>query len=147
MIKLDKIEIKTKIIKIAYIVGLILDGLLGIDMFLYTFLGMSIYLQNQNIPISSSNTQPVMMLGTSLMLGWTILLMWGLQKPIERKGTLIITAFPVVSLYMVYDVFQYVNNISIINPNGFVSVLIIRSCLLILFIISYIYASQIEKKI
>jgi hypothetical protein len=140
--KLDKIKTKMNIVKIAYIVGIILDGLMGFDMFLYTFLGKSIYLQSQNIPISSSNTQPVMMLGTSLMIGWTILLLWGLQKPIERKGTLIITAFPVVFLYLIYDIIQC---ISITGVNSVFSVLIIRCCLIILLIVAYIFANQMKK--
>ena len=127
-------------IKIAYIVGIILDGLMGFDMLLYTFLGKSLYLQNQNIPISSSNTQPVMMLGTALMIGWTILLLWGLLKPIERKGTLIITAFPVVFLYLIYDIIQMINGV-----NSILSVLIIRSFLIALLIVAYIFANQIKK--
>jgi len=134
---LDKIKIKMNIIKIAYIVGIILDGLMGIDMFLYTFFGKSIYLQNQNIPISSSTTQPVMMLGTALMIGWTFLLLWGLLKPIERKGTLIITAFPVVFLYLIYDIIQLINGV-----NSIISVLIIRCFLIILLIVAYIFANQ-----
>ena len=128
------------VIKIAYIVGIILDGLMGIDMFLYTFFGKSIYLQNQNIPIPSSNTQPVMMLGTALMIGWTILLVWGLLKPIERKGTLIITAFPVVFLYLIYDIIQLINGV-----NAILTVLIIRSFLITLFIVAYIFANQMKK--
>ena len=88
MIRLDQIKIKSLFITISYVIGIILDGLLGIDMFLYTFLGTSIYLQSQNIPLSSEKTQPVMMLGTALMIGWTILLLWGLHKPIQRRGIL-----------------------------------------------------------
>ena len=142
---MNKIKTKMNIITIAYIVGIILDGLMGFDMFLYTFLGTSISLQSQNIPISNSSTQPVMMLGTSLMIGWTILLIWGLQKPIERKGTLIITAFPVVFLYLVYDIFQYINNMSIINVSATFSLLITRCCLIILLIMAYIFAIQIKN--
>ena len=143
MKRLDQIKIKTQFITISYIIGIILDGLLGIDMFLYTFLGTSIYLQSQNIPLSSENTQPVMMLGTALMIGWTILLLWGLQKPIERKGTLIITAFPVVSLYIVYDIHQY---FLIVKDISIIITLIIRSCLICLFFAAYIFAYQIDKK-
>ena len=137
---MNKIKTKTNIITIAYIVGIILDGLMGLDMFLYTFLGNSIFLQSQNIPISNSSTQPVMMLGTALMIGWTVLLLWGVQKPIERKGTLIITAFPVVFLYLVYDIFQYIN----VNTSSIFSILIIRCCLIILLIMAYIFANQIK---
>ena len=128
------------IIKITYIVGIILDGLMGIDMFSYTFFGKSIYLQNQNIPISSDDTQPVMMLGTALMIGWTFLLLWGLLKPIERKGTLIITAFPVVFLYLIYDIIQLINGV-----NAILSVLIIRCFLIILLTVAYIFANQMKK--
>ena len=128
------------VIKIAYIIGIILDGLMGIDMFLYTFFGKSIYLQNQNIPISSSTTQPVMMLGTALMIGWTFLLLWGLLKPIERKGTLIITAFPVVFLYLIYDIIQLTNGVTSI-----LSVLIIRCLLIILLTVAYLFANQMKK--
>ena len=142
---MNKIKTKMNIITIAYIVGIILDGLMGFDMFLYTFLGTSISLQSQNIPISNSSTQPVMMLGTSLMIGWTILLLWGLQKPIERKGTLIITAFPVVFLYIVYDIYQYINDISIINVSATFSLLITRCCLIILLIMAHIFAIQIKN--
>lgn len=145
MIELDKIRIKRNIITITYIVGILLDGLMGIDMFLYSFLGISIYLQTQNIPISNSSTQPVMMFGTALMIGWTILLLWGLQKPIERKGTLIITAFPVVFLYIVYDIFQFINDISIVNASSIILTLIIRCGLILLFVIAYIFANQIRK--
>ncbi|MCX6155634.1 MAG: hypothetical protein NT007_15885 [Candidatus Kapabacteria bacterium] len=36
-------------------------------------------------------------IGASLMLGWTILLLWGSFKPIERKEILLFTVFPVLS--------------------------------------------------
>ena len=140
MLILDKVKTKIMVIKIAYIIGIILDGLMGIDMFLYVFIGKSIFLQNQNIPISSSNTQPVMMLGTALMIGWTFLLLWGLIKPIERKGTLIITAFPVVFLYLIYDIIQLINGV-----NSILSVLIIRCFLIVLLTVAYIFANQMKK--
>lgn len=37
-----------------------------------------------------------MMIGASLMLGWTFLLIWAAQKPVERRGVLLLTVFPVV---------------------------------------------------
>jgi len=36
-------------------------------------------------------------LAASLMLGWTFLLIWADQKPVERKGILLLTIFPVIS--------------------------------------------------
>ncbi len=141
---MDKTIIKLSIIKIAYIVGIILDGLLGIDMILYSFFGTSIFLQTQKIPISNSNTQPVMMMGTALMVGWTILLLWGLLKPIERKDILIITAFPVVFLYIIYDVFYYIINYATITIISIMPVLIVRLCLMILMSTAYFLAKKYD---
>lgn len=35
-------------------------------------------------------------IGAALMLGWTGLLVWGSQKPIERKAVLLLTVVPVL---------------------------------------------------
>jgi hypothetical protein len=37
-----------------------------------------------------------MFIGASLMLGWTALLVWADRRPIERRGVLLLTVFPVV---------------------------------------------------
>ena len=34
----------------------------------------------------------------ALMFGWTVLLVWGVMKPVERAGILVITLFPVVTI-------------------------------------------------
>ncbi len=36
-------------------------------------------------------------LAAALMFGWTVLLIWADRKPVERKGILLITVFPVLS--------------------------------------------------
>ena len=36
-------------------------------------------------------------MGASLMLGWTALLLWADRKPLERKGVLLLTVFPVIA--------------------------------------------------
>ncbi len=35
-------------------------------------------------------------LGASLMFGWTVLLLWAYRRPMERRGVLLITIFPVI---------------------------------------------------
>lgn len=35
-------------------------------------------------------------LGASLMAGWTLLLIWADRKPVERRGVLPLTIFPVI---------------------------------------------------
>jgi hypothetical protein len=36
-------------------------------------------------------------MGASLMLGWTVLLLWADRRPIERRGVLVITIVPVIA--------------------------------------------------
>lgn len=35
-------------------------------------------------------------IGAALMAGWTALLVWGVLRPVERRGVLLLAAFPVV---------------------------------------------------
>ena len=44
-------------------------------------------------------------LGASLMLGWTFLLIWADRKPLERKGVLLLTAFPVVTGILLAEIY------------------------------------------
>jgi len=44
-------------------------------------------------------------LGASLMIGWTFLLIWADRKPLERKGVLLITAFPVVTGILLAEIY------------------------------------------
>ena len=37
-----------------------------------------------------------MRMGASLMIGWTVLLLWADRAPLERKGVLLITVLPVI---------------------------------------------------
>ena len=60
-------------------------------------------------------------LAASLMLGWTILLIWADRKPLERKGVLLLTAFPVVSgllLAELYAVFSGIISLERMLPTG-----------------------------
>ncbi len=38
-----------------------------------------------------------MAIGSSLMAGWTVLLIWAQMKPVERRGVMLMTLFPVLS--------------------------------------------------
>lgn len=43
-------------------------------------------------------------MGASLMLGWTVLLLWADRKPVERRGVLLITIVPVVAGLVVNEI-------------------------------------------
>ena len=45
------------------------------------------------------------------MLGWTFLLIWADRKPLERKGVLLLTVFPVVSGLLLAEFYAVVSGI------------------------------------
>jgi len=82
-------------------------------------------------------------LAASLMLGWTILLIWADRKPLERKGVLLLTAFPVVSgllLAELYVVLSGVIPLETMLPTG-----IFLVGLIALFSFSYFNAKSPAK--
>ena len=44
----------------------------------------------------SQDSRFIMAIGGVLMTGWTILLLWAVREPIERRFVILLTAFPVV---------------------------------------------------
>ena len=85
---------QVRLIKIAFWIGAITDALAAKIMI---FPKLQVYLfGSENFSISP-DYRYALLLGASLMLGWTVLLIWGSQKPFERRGLLIITVFPVIT--------------------------------------------------
>lgn len=79
----------------------------------------------------------IMGIGGSLMTGWTILLLWAVKQPVERRAVILITAFPVIfGLFIVALV-------GFIEGNTFNKwILIKNSILFISMITSYILADK-----
>jgi len=46
-------------------------------------------------------------LAAALMFGWTVLLLWADRNPVERKGILLITVFPVIAGLFLAGVYAY----------------------------------------
>jgi hypothetical protein len=73
-----------KWLRASYIAGVVADGLIGILMLIPSRMG-------------ETEFRYPMGLGATLMFGWTALLLWGNMKPLERKGILLLTIFPVIT--------------------------------------------------
>ncbi|MCK4495214.1 MAG: hypothetical protein KAU91_02615 [Candidatus Aminicenantes bacterium] len=71
-------------LRASYIAGAVADGLIGIFMLIPDRMG-------------ETEFRYPMGLGAALMFGWIALLLWGNIKPLERKGILLITIFPVIT--------------------------------------------------
>jgi hypothetical protein len=87
-------ETATLLVRIAFLVGAVTDGLAIIPM-LSRRAGAVLF----GGDASRMNTEYryAMGIGASLMAGWTVLLLWGAASPIERRDLLILTVFPVIT--------------------------------------------------
>lgn len=75
------------------------------------------------------------------MAGWTLLLIWLLMNPIERRIVFLLTAFPVlVGLFAV-------TLIDFLQGNRFVAWILAKSAILfVMMITSYVFSRNISKE-
>lgn len=81
-------------LRIAYWTGAIVDALAAVQM-----LVPSLFAFGMRKPgfAPGPDFRYAMGMGASLMLGWTALLLWADRRPLERRGVLPLTVFPVVA--------------------------------------------------
>lgn len=130
------IKIKLRFIKSVYLIGFLLDGLTGIDMILSTFMPSAVA-----IPYTStaSSFRFAMGWGAALMLGWTLLLLWGALKPIERRSVLLFTIIPVVLGLVITEI--------LVDPVFMTNLLIFQFCVIIpLFVAAYILSLLVYRQ-
>lgn len=84
-----------KILRIAFLVGAIADA-----QSLLPLLFPSITKLVFGIVVVSGTYQLIMGECASLMLGWTVLLIWAYQKPLERKGVAGLTILVLLGLVL-----------------------------------------------
>jgi hypothetical protein len=80
----DELQSAVRWLRASYIAGAVADGVVGIMMLLPARMG-------------ETEFRLSMGLGASLMFGWTALLLWANRRPLERKGVLALTIFPVLT--------------------------------------------------
>lgn len=142
-----KITNKIRWLRISYWTGAILDGIYVIPMLFPKLGGVLLFGKDFN---PSGEFTYAMAIGASLMLGWTALLIWADRKPVERRGVLLLTIFPVkvsldlasiylviyglvplekmiiskidaILLYMLF-IFSYLNSRDLVVKNGEISI-------------------------
>ena len=118
--------------------GALLDGFVAIMMLFPKVLGHIYNLQDFNPGVEF---RYAMGLGASLMLGWTVLLLWAERKPIERKGVLLIASFPVLVGLILSEIYAIYNNY--ILHNEMAATLTIQIALIILFSFTHVYTRDI----
>ena len=83
-------------------------------------------------------------LGASLMLAWTLLLLWADRKPMERKGVLLLTVCPLITGLGLAEVFALRSGL--VDPAKAWGTLALLTGLFVLFVFSYGYARWQETR-
>ncbi len=130
---------KTILLRISYWFGAVLDGVMVIPMLFPSVGGAMFGIDHFN---PGNEYKYAMMIGASLMLGWTVLLIWADRKPLERKGIILITVIPVVTGMVLAGIFAV--SVGMVKVESMIPVWILQSILLILFSYSYFSKSKVE---
>jgi hypothetical protein len=81
------------LIKIPYWFGVLADTLWAVALFFPPAFGVLIGKPDFSPDLQ---TRLIMGIGGVLMVGWTLLLLWAVRRPVERRVVILLTAYPVV---------------------------------------------------
>ena len=88
-------------LRASYWTGAVADALASIEML---FPGALATLSDDAGPAVDVDLRLAQAFGAPLMIGWTALLLWADRKPLERRGVLVLTVFPVLTGLLVRGV-------------------------------------------
>ena len=80
------------VLKTAFLIGAVADGVIAIEWFLISLGLLNLPVHPSFFVGSGQDFQYVLSIGGLFMMGWAVLLYWGSVQPIERRGILLITA-------------------------------------------------------
>jgi len=118
------------LLRIAFGIGIIADAFMAVKLFITPYL-------------LNSNYQPENETITSLMIGWTILLIWAFIKPIERRFILLLTIIMMIIGKVVDIIFIITKRVDLVTimQNGLPSLII-----LVIFIVFYFIVFNMRKR-
>jgi hypothetical protein len=130
---------KILLLRVCYWIGAVADAVSAIIM-LFPKLGGAMY------GISDFNPgyeyRYAMGLGASLMLGWTFLLIWADRRPIERRGVLLLTVFPVLLGIIITGI--YAVSTGLIHADRMVPTWIFQGLITGLYLFSYVHTRGLK---
>lgn len=132
-------------IRIFYWLGAILDARVGIILLIRRYLELPDFIRTNGPSVDLLGALQGVGQACALMWGWTFLLIWADRKPLERRGVILLTAFPVVflllsnNMHIVLGGFDTVLNQSINFGIGIILMVFALYC--------YIEAGKIEKEL
>jgi hypothetical protein len=121
----------------VYWLGVVLDAFTTV-LFLFPEFLFSTY--GLKVTPVAPETRFSLYLAAAMMLGWTVLLGWGAMKPIERRGLLLLTAFPVIAGLIASEAAIVI--MGAVPSGALAGTWVFQGCLIVLFITAYIFASK-----
>jgi hypothetical protein len=81
-------------------------------------------------------------LGASLMLGWTFLLIWADRRPVERRGVLVLTVFPVLFGLIISGIYAVATGL--ISAEKMMPTWIFQGMVTGIYLFSYFYTRDLQ---
>jgi len=135
-LKENQLKNATTWLRISYWVGATADGSVATVMFAQAILAQPSPLTHY---VPETPYRYAMGLAGSLMLGWTILLLWADRKPVERRGILMITNVVIVGL-MGSSLFAV--SAGFMPPVAVVALFVLQAVLIVLFTSAYVASTR-----
>ena len=129
------------LLRISYWVGAIADFINAVAMVYPPLMARMLILDQTP---TSLDARLALFMGASLMFGWTVLLIWADRKPVERKGILLITIFPVIVGLAITTLCGFLRDY--IPLKGAIPIWIFQILLTMLFICAYLCALKSRHK-
>ncbi len=126
------------LIRLAYWLGIAADALWAIALFVPSVYGALTGISDFD---PDTDTRGVMVIGGTLMAAWTLLLVWALRDPIERRGVILLTAFPIV---LALTTMSFVN---VLDGDTFQIWIVVKGAVLISSMVtSYVVAGRVRQQ-
>ena len=111
-------------LRLSFWVGATIDGLLALAM---SFPGLFFRVMGQSSFVVDAPVRLALRMGAALMFGWALLLLWGAQKPEERRDLMLFTILIVLglALAMIYGVSVGLIAAEIAIVIGFIDLLLV----------------------
>ena len=127
-------------LRISFWIGIVIDCLAALQLF---FPSIFAVINRPNSFHPDVAYQYASGTAACLMIGWTFLLFWTQQKPVERRGVLIITIFPVIVGLVVTEICG--DLVKFIPLRALVPVWILQGALICLFAFSYLKSRNLRS--
>lgn len=129
-------------LRVSYWVIAIVDFIFAIA--LIFFPGFTQFLWQLETPIQGTDLMWTKYFGT-LVFAWTCLALWADRKPLERKGVLLLTCFPVIIGLVLVKIYAIIFNLASTLSLGLIIGMLVIIFILCLF--SYIHSKEINENV